>query len=137
MSKKSWVAALYVVLVFAAGVVAGALGNRVLTGREVSAKTNPPASPSEWRQKHVSEMKTRLKLSESQVEDLNKILDQTRSQYRAARERAKPEMERIYGEQVQRITSMLAPEQRPEYERIVEEHDRQRKLREAGAAAAR
>ena len=134
MRKKSWAAALYVVLVFAAGVVAGALGSRVLTGPQVSAKTNGPPPPAEWRKKHVSEMTTRLKLSGVQVADLNKILDQTRDQYRAARERAKPEMQRIYEDQVQRITAMLAQGQRPEYERIVEEHDRQRKLREAGAA---
>lgn len=129
--KKTWMAALYVVLVFAAGVVAGALGHRVLSAREVVAKTNPP-SPSEWRAKHVSEMRTRLSLSEAQVADLNKVLDHTRDQYRAARERAKPEMKQIHDEQIERITAMLTAGQRPEYERIVEEHDRQRKLREAG-----
>jgi len=134
MMKKSWAAAFYVVLVFAAGVVAGALGNRVMTASAVSAKGNGPASPSEFRKKHVAEMRERLKLSEEQVTGLNQILDQTRDQYRAMRERAKPEMQRIFDQQVERITAMLKPEQRPEYERIVEEHERQRKLREAGAA---
>ena len=129
--KKSWAAALYVVLVFAAGVTAGALGHRMVSARDVIAKTNPP-SPAEWRTKHVAEMQTRLKLSEAQVADLNKILDATRDEYRAVRERAKPEMRRIHDGQIERITAMLAPGQRPEYERIVEEHDRQRKLREAG-----
>lgn len=129
--KKSWAAACYVVLVFVAGVTAGALGHRVLTAREVVAKANPP-SPAEWRSKHVAEMKARLKLTEAQVADLNKILDATRDQYRAARERAKPEMKRIHDEQIARITAMLSTGQRPEYEQIVEEHDRQRKLREAG-----
>ena len=129
--KKSWGAALYVVLVFAAGVTAGALGHRLAVARDVIAKTNP-ASPAEWRTKHVAEMQTRLKLSTTQVAGLNAILDATRDEYRAARERAKPEMKRIHDGQIERITAMLTPDQRPEYERIVEEHDRQRKLREAG-----
>jgi hypothetical protein len=135
MTKKSWTAALYVMLVFAAGVAAGVLGNRVLSGSQVSANTTTTRqSPAEFRKKHISEMQTRLKLGDDQVVALNKILDQTREQFRAARERARPEMDRIYQQQVVRITEMLKPEQRPEYERIVEEHDRQRKLREAGAA---
>jgi TolA-binding protein len=133
MSKKSWTAALYVVLVFAAGVTAGVLGSRVYGTPGVSAKTNSPQPPSEWRKKHIAEMQTRLKLSEQQVLELNQALDRTKDQYRQIRERTKPEMERVFHEQVERITAMLTPEQRPEYERIVEEHERQRKLREAGA----
>lgn len=135
MTRKSWTAALYVLLVFAAGVAAGVLGQRVLSGPQVSASAAAKApSPADFRKKHVGEMRTRLKLTDEQVVSLNKILDHTRDQFRAARERARPEMDRIYQDQVQRITGMLKPEQRPEYERIVEEHDRQRKLREAGAS---
>jgi len=132
MSKK-WTALVYVVLVFGAGVVAGSLGTNLYNGSAVAAKTAAAPSPTEWRQKYVGELQTRLKMSDTQLAQLHQILDQTRDKYRAARERAKPEMAKIHSEQIAGITALLTAEQRPEYERIVEEHERQRKLRDAGA----
>lgn len=125
--------ALYIGLVFLAGAVSGALGHRLYASRVVSANTVAPPSPVEWRAKFVAEMNERLKMSPTQLADLDKILDQTRDRYRELREKAKPEMKRVHDEQVEAITAILTPEQRPEYARMVEERERLRKLKEAGA----
>lgn len=126
--------ALYLGLVFLAGVASGALGHRVYSSRAVSANSGGPPSPVEWRAKFVGEMNERLHLNRSQLADLDKILDQTRERYRELRERSKPEMKRIYDEQVEAITAILTADQRPEYARMVEERERLRKLKEAGGA---
>ena len=74
MKRSSWSIALYVVLIFASGVAAGVLGQRLLASNVVSAATSP-RSPEQWRAKYVSELRQRLALDHPQETKVNEVLD--------------------------------------------------------------
>ena len=84
------------------------------------------------RARFVDDMNSRLRLSTGQRTTLNRILDITRDRYQAIRDRDKPEMKRIYDDQVDQIKEMLGPGQKPEYDRILEERAKSRKASGGG-----
>ena len=102
MKRSNWSIAVYVVLIFVSGIAAGALGQRLVTARVVSADS-APRSPEQWRAKYVDEMRQRLTLDATQEAKVNQILDLTRSRYNEVKERNRPEMNRIQQEQVESI----------------------------------
>jgi hypothetical protein len=73
-------------------------------------------------------MHSRLKLSGSQVKQLEVILDETRDKFRDFREKQRPGMKAIQDEQTARITAMLDEGQRREYEKMRQEREERRKL---------
>lgn len=117
--------AFYLFLVFLSGVVVGGLAHRFYTVREVRAERKPRSSE-EYRRNYIEEMNSRLALNESQVRQLNEILDATRSRYREMRERLKPELKSIQQEQVEKIRAILSPNQVAEYEKMRAERDSRR-----------
>jgi hypothetical protein len=135
MNTNKVKAALFAVLLFAFGAAAGALGHRYYAATVVSAKT-----AEEYRSRYISEMQTKLKLDQHQVDQLQVILDDTKAKFRAARESHHPEMVRIKDEQVARVKALLSAEQTKQYEAIVAEreqhakeqddHDRQEEARQ-------
>ena len=121
MNRSKLAVGLYVLVVFLSGVVVGAVGFRLYTATPVRATAD------EYRQKLVSEMRSRLKLSEDQVRNLNIILDTTRNEFRDFRERHKDEMKAIQENQTKKITDLLSPDQQAEYRRMREEREKHAK----------
>ena len=78
-------------------------------------------------------MRTRLKLSDQQVTDLNVVLDSTRDRFRQLREKERPEVKAIQDDQVARIRVLLSSEQRAEYEKMREERDRRMREHKDGS----
>lgn len=117
MNTSRWSAALLALLLFGCGVVAGALGHRYYT-TSVSAK-----SADDFRHRYISEMESRLKLTPTQVTQLEAILDDTKAKFRAVREASRPAMLKIKAEQIARVKSILTPEQIPAYEQLVAERE--------------
>ena len=128
MKRSSWSIALYVVLIFASGVAAGVLGQRLLASNVVSAATSP-RSPEQWRAKYVSEIGQRLALDPAQVNKVNDILDVTRARYNEVRERNRPEMKRIHDEQVESIRGLLSDNQKTGYTQFLIEKEAEKKAR--------
>ncbi len=117
---------LYALLIFVSGLAVGAFGFRLYTVK--SGNANTAHDPAEWRKRYTAEMQSRLHLAPEQSRKLNEILDETRGRFSEARERLRPEMERIRREQVEKIRSMLSESQRPEYDKMRrerEEHEKQ------------
>jgi hypothetical protein len=110
----------YFVLVFVGGGVVGALSQRLYTASTVNAKASH-RSPEEYRKRYLDEMRTRLKLDDAQLQDLNRILSDTEAKFHATRERMDPEMKVIREEQVNRINSMLNDVQKAEYQKMRDE----------------
>jgi Spy/CpxP family protein refolding chaperone len=119
MNGNRWTAALFALLLFGCGVVAGALGHRYYTATAVSAK-----SADDFRHRYVAEMESRLKLTPAQVTQLEAILDDTKAKFRALRESYRPAMLKIKEEQVARVKSILTPEQIPAYDQLIAERER-------------
>lgn len=122
--------AFYVALVFASGVLVGGFGYRLYTVSPVNAKATP-RNPEEFRRRVIDEYRTRLKLSDAQVRNLNAIMDETRSRFDEAHKRIEPELATIRKEQTEKVRSMLDPTQRAEYDRMRAE--REQRMREKGS----
>jgi hypothetical protein len=140
MTRNRWTAILFAVLLFGCGVVCGVLVERYLSA-VVNAKTAEG-----FRHGYVSEMRSKLQLTQDQVNRLEVILDETKAQYKAVRDESRPAMLKIKEEQIRRVQSILTPEQVPAYEKLVaererkyreqEERDRQADLKQAAAHRA-
>ncbi len=119
MKRSQWTALTFAILLFACGVAIGALGHRYYTSSVVLAR-----SAEDFRQRYVSEMQGRLKLTPKQVAQLQVILDETKAKTRAVREQYRPAVASVKDEQVNRVKSILTPEQIPAYEQLVAERER-------------
>lgn len=129
---KRWSIALYVLLIFASGVAAGVLGQRLVSSRVVSAESGP-RTPEQWRARFVSELSDRLNLEANQTAKINQILDVTRARFNEIRERNRPEMKRIHDEQVESIKALLNDNQRTAYTQFLAEKEAERKARSGEA----
>jgi hypothetical protein len=122
-------------LVFLSGLALGAIGYRYYAKKTaVTRPDRPPRTPKDFRAAYTAEMKSRLKLSDEQMAQLNSILDATEAKYQAARDRARPEMKAIQDDQVAAINAMLTAEQQLEYAQIQKEREERRKKRDAEKA---
>jgi DNA primase len=119
-------AILFAVLLFVSGALVGALGDRYYTAEEVSAKT----SSETFRQRYVSEMKSKLNLSADQVRQLDAILDDTKAKYRTVRDSYRPAMVKIKEDQIRRVKSILTDRQIAAYDQLVSERERRWKEQE-------
>jgi hypothetical protein len=116
MKRPQILAVVVSVLIFALGTATGVLAHRLYVANTVSASED-------WRVRYINEMRTRLKLTSAQVDQLNDILDTTRAKVRSVRDRYKPEMLQIKNDQVLQIRKMLASSQTREYDKMVAEQE--------------
>lgn len=114
MKRTQYSLILSLLLVFASGTVVGAFGLHLYTAKTVTATSRK--SPEEFRRVYVEDLKSRLGLNAEQIVKLNTVLDQTRAQYKDVRDRMKPDMNRIKSEQIEKVNSMLTPDQQKKYE---------------------
>ena len=112
--------------VFLSGALVGAFAHRLYTATEVGAAA-PRRSPAEFRQRYLSEMKTRLSLDDTQTARLSEVLDRTRDRFREFNDKHRPEISAIQEAQVREIRALLKPEQQPVYEQYLTERERKRK----------
>ena len=127
MRRTTLTTALYLALLFFSGVAVGAFGLRLYTMNSVSAGANPE----EFRRRYVAELRSRLKLTAQQVDQLQPILDETRQRHRELREKHKPEFEAIHDEQVRKIRLILSDAQQAEYTKLLAEREKQRQLQQS------
>ena len=111
--------------VFLSGSLVGALAHRLYAAKTVYT-ANDRRSPSEYRQRYLNEMKTRLSLDEPQTARLGEVLDRTRQRFHAFNEKHKPEISAIHEEQVREIRGMLNADQQQRYEEYLKERESKR-----------
>lgn len=124
MKRPTLAVGVYLLVVFISGIIVGALGHRLYSSSTVSAAR--PRSPEEYRQRYVSELRTRLGLNDAQVTELQSILDQTRARFHELWEKGQPDRKAIQDEQVDRINAILTEAQRAEYAKFRAERDKRR-----------
>ncbi|MDE0103733.1 MAG: hypothetical protein OXN89_15265 [Bryobacterales bacterium] len=111
-------AALTLVSAFVAGGLAGA---GVSWWRVLAGGRGRRLSPAEYRQWLLQDLGRRLDLDGEQREQIEAILDRYEERFVAVREAMEPEFEAIRADRADRIMSVLRPDQRAEYEAILEE----------------
>jgi hypothetical protein len=119
--------ALYMLAVFVSGIAVGVLGQRLYTVNAAAKMEPRRLTKQEFRQKYMSEMRERLRLTDEQATRLSGILDRTDTRFDAFREQHRPEISAIHQEQIGEINAMLNESQRAEYEEYRAEREKKRR----------
>lgn len=126
MKRNQWAALGLAAFLFVCGAAVGALANHLYEARAVNAKT----AAEDYRQRYVTEMQTKLKLTPAQVDQLESILDDTKAKVKIVRDSYHPAMLKIKEEQVSRVKSILTPAQIPAYDQLVAEREKRAREQE-------
>jgi hypothetical protein len=113
------IAWLLAVLLFCSGAAVGALAHRYFFSNNVVNASDV------MRKRYVDEMRSRLSLTPTQVNQLQSILDDTKAKYKAVRDAYRPAMLEVKGQQVRQVKSILTPRQIPIYEQLLADREKQ------------
>ena len=119
-------AAFLVIVVFLLGVLLGGVGNH-LWGQRVWGVQSVPHG----RDQILAQLTSELQLSTAQVEQIAKIVDDTRAQMRALNAPLDAQKDQIRHQGRDRIRALLTPEQKPRFEEFTRRIDEQRKKDES------
>lgn len=108
--------ALYLVLVFASGILVGVVSNRLYATSTARASTTPPANMSEFRKRYLDGMRTRVGASEEQIKQITSTLDDTKRKFDELAAQEQPLHDKIQADHVEKIKSILNEQQRAAYD---------------------
>lgn len=125
-------AVLLVFVLFVLGIALGSVGTYVVTMRVQAARPQATLAHNPAR---TMAMYTRdLNLSLDQQNQIQAILNDTRSRYAELHEKLDPEYEQVRQQGRERIRQILTPEQRPKFEDLLRQIDEDRRQRAASGA---
>jgi hypothetical protein len=115
MPRTRLTAILYLILVFASGVLVGVVSTHLYA---VKASVPPPAprTMAEFTRRYTDEMRQRVGVNDEQVAAVKKILIDAKKRYDDLRREQKPMRDHIQQEQVDAIRAVLTDTQRPAYD---------------------
>ena len=120
---------LLVFVLFVLGVALGSVGTYLVTMRVQAAR---PQATLAHNPGHTMAMFTRdLNLNSDQQNQIQAILNDTRSRYASLHQKLDPEYEQVRHEGRERIREVLTPEQRPKFEDLLRQIDEDRRQRQA------
>jgi hypothetical protein len=130
-------AAMYLGIAFVSGAAVGGFGS--WHASHVIAESDDDRRPSsaEMKRRYLEEMTDRLKLSENQVSDVSRILDETRYRLRKANDKRRPEYTAIQDDQRRQIRDLLDPNQKLAYDDLREEWRERARQREFARRGSR
>jgi signal transduction histidine kinase len=109
---------LYVLLVFASGVLIGVASHRLYdSALTASANTNAPTNMTEFRKRYLAEMRERVKVSDQQIAAVIQHLDEAKRRFDDLRSQEQPMHDRIQQELVDQIRSELTDSQKAAYDK--------------------
>ena len=124
-------AALYLILVFASGALVGVVSHRLYDTSSASAN-NSTRSFTEFRKRYLDGMREKVGVSEAQIADIVRVLDETKQKTNALQAQEKPLHDKIQQEHVDSIKTILNDQQKVAYDNWRAERERAK----AAAAAA-
>jgi hypothetical protein len=107
--------ALYLVLVFASGILVGVVSNRLYATSTASANSSP-RNMSEFRKRYLDGMRTRVGASEAQIAAITKQLDETKQKYDDLAAMEQPLHDKVQEDHIQAIKGLLSPQQNIAYD---------------------
>ena len=120
---------LLVLVLFVLGVALGSVGTYLVTMRVQAAR---PQATLAHNPGHTMAMFTRdLNLNADQQNQIQAILNDTRSRYASLHQKLDPEYEQVRHEGRERIRQVLTPEQRLKFEDLLRQIDEDRRQRQA------
>jgi hypothetical protein len=119
MRRSNFATLVYLLVVFASGVVVGGFANRLYMTKSAGPAVKAPPTRAEIRAQYLKDMRSRLHLTDTQLVQLNQIMDATGQQLH--------EMHKtIDSEHVQKVVAMLDDSQKTEYAKMRTERDQLR-----------
>jgi len=118
-------AALWVAVVFLLGVSLGGVVGYIVAHRSVSA--NAQMTAAERRAHKVEELTRVAGLTPEQQQQLDAILTQVHSEYKAVKEQSEAQIDQARQKGRNQIRAILTPEQRPKFEEFLKKMDEERK----------
>ena len=115
MSRNRYSAFLYLLLVFASGILVGVVSYRLYVTNTVSA-TAAPRTMDEVRKKYLAEMRAKVGVNEAQLASVNRILDETKRKFDELHQQEKPLHDAIQQQQIDSVSALLTPPQKIAYE---------------------
>jgi hypothetical protein len=115
MPRNRYSALLYLILVFASGILVGVVSHRLYVTSTVSA-TQPPRTMDEVRKKYLADMRARVGVNDDQLASVNRILDDTKQKFDDLSKREKPLHDAIQQEQIDEVSALLTPAQKTAYD---------------------
>jgi uncharacterized protein YnzC (UPF0291/DUF896 family) len=108
--------ALYLILVFASGILVGVVSHRLYATTSTASANNSPKSMTEFRRLYLDGMRTQVGASESQIVQINAILEDTRKKVDELAAAEKPLHDKIQQDHIDQIKELLSPQQRIAYD---------------------
>jgi hypothetical protein len=118
MAQTRLSASVYLVLVFASGILVGAISHRLYVTSTVAANNTPPAprTMEEVRKRYLADMRAKMGLNDAQISSVNSILDETKRKFDELHQQERPLRDKIQKEQVESIRALMSEGQRTAYE---------------------
>jgi len=122
--------ALYLVLVFASGILVGVVSHRLYATNTARASTAAPANMSEFRKRYLDGMRTKVGASEEQIAAITKTLDETKRKFDALAANEQPLHDKIQQDHIEQVKALLNDKQRVAYDNWRAERARAKQAQE-------
>jgi hypothetical protein len=123
MNQSRTRAGLYLAAVFIAGSAFGFSASQFYSQPTAEAGVDAAAA---YRRDLLHSLDERLDLSDKQLGEVIAIFDEIRNRFREVRDAMEPEFEAIRSERAGRVMGLLNPQQKAEYQLMVDERQRAR-----------
>ena len=126
MPRTRFSAVIYLVLVFASGILVGIVSHRLYVTTTVNANNSvaPPRTMDDIRKRYLADMRAKVGVNDAQIGSINQILDETKRKFDELHRQEKPLRDKSQQEQVESIRALLTDDQRTAYEKWREERAR-------------
>jgi hypothetical protein len=118
MPKTRLSATLYLILVFASGILVGIVSHRLYVTTTVNANytlTPPPRTAEQVRKQYLADMRVKVGVNDQQLDAVNRILDNTKQRFDDLQAKDKVIRDQIHQEQIDQIDALLTPAERTAY----------------------
>jgi len=115
MPRTRTTIALYLILVFASGILVGIVSHRLYATNTASA-SNSTQNVGEFRKRYLTGMREQVGASEAQIVDITRILDDTKKKLDELDATQQPLRDRIQQEHVQQIRNLFSDPQKIAYD---------------------
>ena len=124
MPRNRFSIALYLILVFASGILVGVVSHRLYATNTASANA-PKATMGEFRKRYLDGMRNQVGATEEQVRAVNSILEDTKRKLDELAAKEKPMHDEIRMEHIEQIRALLNDQQKIAYDKWRAERARQ------------
>jgi hypothetical protein len=128
MPRSRLTIALYLILVFASGILVGVVSHRLYATTSIASANNSPQTVAEFRRRYLEGMKKEVGASEAQLVEIGKILEDTKEKVDELAAAEKPLHDKIQQDHIDQIKELLSPPQRIAYENWRAARERAKRL---------